>query len=348
MIEKKVIINGRSIGKGCPCYILLEAGVNFDDIEEAKVLVNSAVDIGADCVKFQTFHAETTVAKGAKLKDGRGTVDQYAEFTESEGKQGEELQKGLFAYAKSKNITSISTPSHFNDVDLLERIANPPAYKLGSDDLTNIPLLKYIAGFKKPMIISSGVSYLSEIDEAIRAIREVGNDDIILLHCVSQYPADPKDVNLRTMQTLMNTFDVPVGLSDHTQTTSIALAGVAMGACLIEKHFTLDRKNPGPDNFFSMLPAEMEIVIKGIREIELAMGSFYKKIIPAEKEMRLVFKKSIYAISDIEKGQMITEKNVDVLRPEEGLAPALLSHIYGFKVNRKIFAGEPITWDCLK
>ncbi|MDO8603566.1 MAG: N-acetylneuraminate synthase family protein [Candidatus Omnitrophota bacterium] len=343
-----IVINKRRIGKDCPCYIILEAGVNFDDINGAKRLVDSAAAIGADCVKFQTFHAKTTVIRGTHLKDGRGMIDQYKEFMESEEKQTEDFQKELFLYAAKKDITAFSTPSHFKDVDLLEKIARPPAYKLGSDDLTNIPLLKYIARLKKPMIISSGVSYLSEIDSAIRAIKEEGNSDAILLHCVSQYPARPEDMNLRTMQTLMKTFDVPVGLSDHTMTTSIPIAAVAMGACVIEKHFTLKREALGPDNFFSTMPYEMELIIKGIRETEKAMGLPYKDVTDAEKGIRQVFKKSIYAVKDIKEGEMITEKNVDILRPEGGIEPGLLQHIYGIRAQRRILKGEPIIWDCFK
>ena len=347
-MREKVTIDNRDIGKGHPCYIILEVGVNFDDIEEAKRLVESGISIGADCIKFQTFHAETTVLKEVSLQDGRGTIDQYEEFMESEEKQTEAFQKELFSCAMNKGITVFSTPSHFNDVDMLEKICNPPAYKLGSDDLTNIPLLKYIARLKKPMIISSGVSYLSEIDAAIRAIREEGNDDIILLHCVSQYPSNPEDMNLRTMQTLMQTFDVPVGLSDHTMTTSISLAAAALGACIIEKHYTLNRESPGPDNFFSMLPHEMELIINGVREIEKAMGKPYKKVICAEKDMRGVFKKSIYAVCDIKAGEEVTGKNVDILRPTGGIEPGMLPHIYGMKIQKNVSAGEPITWDCFK
>lgn len=347
-MKDKVVIDNRNIGRDYPCYVILEGGVNFDDIEGAKKLVDSGITVGADCIKFQTFHASTTVTKGATLKDGRGTVDQYEEFMESEKKQTEEFQKELFSYSKNRKITAFSTPSHFNDVDLLEKIADPPAYKIGSDDLTNIPFLRYIAQLKKPMIISSGASYLSEIDLAIREIRNEGNDDIILLHCVSQYPANAEDMNLRAMQTLMKTFNVPVGLSDHTMTISIPIAAVAMGACVIEKHYTLDREVPGPDNFFSMLPAEMDLVIKGIRQIEKAMGSPYKSIVSVEKEMRPVFKKSIYAVRDIEEGDAITKANVDVLRPKGEIEPELLQHICGMKVRKYISAGQAITWDCFK
>jgi len=347
-MNDKVTINNRDIGKGYPCYIILEGGLNFDDLDGARKLIDSAVSIGADCIKFQTFHAKTTTVKGATLQDGRGTVDQYKEFMGSERKQTAEFQKALFSYASSKGITAFSTPSHPRDVDLLEEIVNPPAYKVGSDDLTNIPFLKYIARLKKPMIISSGVSFLSEIDAAIRAIREEGNDNIILLHCVSQYPTEPGDINLRTMQTLMNTFDLPVGLSDHTTTISVPIAACVLGASVIEKHYTLNREAPGPDNFFSMLPREMELVIKGIREVEAAMGQSHKKVITAEEEMRPVFKKSIHAITNIDEGEALSEKNVDILRPTGGIEPHLLQNIYGIKVKKKIQAGAPITWDCFK
>ncbi|MFC1807226.1 N-acetylneuraminate synthase family protein [Candidatus Omnitrophota bacterium] len=347
-MSSSVLINGRAVGKGLPAYVILEAGVNFDDMDGARKLIDSAIDIGADSIKFQTFHAHTTVVKGATLEDGRGTVDQYAEFLESEEKQGEDFQADIFKYCKKRNITAFSTPSHPDDVDMLEKIADPPAYKLGSDDLTNIPFLKYVARLKKPMIISSGVSYISEIDSAIRAIRDEGNDNIILLHCVSQYPADPVDMNLRTMQTLINTFDLPIGLSDHTLTTSIPLAAVAMGACVIEKHYTLDREVPGPDNFLSMVPDEMRTIIKGAREIESAMGTPYKRIINAEKDMRPVFKKSIYAVNNIKKGEVITRDNVDILRPLGGLEPNLLPNLYGMRVNKEVLSGDPITWECLK
>jgi len=347
-MAKKVIIDGKPIGQGHPCHIILEAGMNFDDMEEARELIDTVINIGGDSIKFQTFHADTITAKNNPLEDGRGTIDQHEEFMESEEKQTEEFQKGLFDYCKEKQITAFTTPSHYTDVEMLERIANPPAYKLGSDDLTNIPFLKYIARFKKPMIISSGVSHLSEIDAAIRAIREEGNDNIILLHCVSQYPAKAEDMNLRAMQTLMNTFDVPVGLSDHTMTVSVPLAAVTMGAAVIEKHFTCHREKPGPDNFFSMMPDEMEAVINGTREIEQAKGSPYKKIITIETEMRKVFKKSIFAIKDITQGEALTKENIDALRPEGGLRPELLPDVMGMKVTRDIKTGEPLTWESFK
>lgn len=347
-MAKTVLINGRPIGSGHPCYFILEGGVNFDDLKGAEALIDSAVAIGADCIKFQTFHAKTTTVPTTKLQDGRGEIDQYQEFEESESKQTPEVQKHLFDYCQKKKITSFSTPSHFNDVDALEKYAKLPAYKLGSDDLTNIPLIQYVARLGRPMIISSGVSHISEIDEAIRAIREEGNNDIVLLHCISQYPTNPKDINLRMMQTLMTTFDVPVGLSDHTMTTSVAMAAAALGACVIEKHYTLDRDAPGPDNFFSMLPDEMKTIIDGVREIESALGSPYKTIVDAEQEMRAVFKKSLHATRDITPGEVLSLDNVDILRPTGGLDPKYHKDVIGMKVTKKIVAGEAITWDCFK
>ena len=347
IMNKYVTIDGREIGPDRPCYVMLEAGVNFDDMRQARELIDAAAGIGADCIKFQTFHAGTTVVRNAHLQDGRGVINQYDELKESEDRQTREFQQGLFSYARTKNITAFSTPSHRRDVDMLEGAASPPAYKIGSDDLTNIPLLKYVARLKKPMIISTGVSYMTEIDQALRVICGEGNDDIILLHCVSQYPAQPKDINLLMMSSLEKAFGRPVGLSDHTMTTSIPIAAAAMGACVIEKHFTLKRDHPGPDNFFSMMPEEMEMIIKGIREVEAARGCGYKTVVDAEKEMRAVFRKSIHAVRLIRKGEILSDDNVDILRPADGLEPALLPYIMGKPVHKDIAEGEAITWECL-
>ena len=345
----KVIKFGNTIiGDNCPCYVMLEAGVNFDNIKGVRKLIDSAVNSGANAIKFQTFHADTTVVKGVNLRDGRGIINQYEELKESEKKQTKEFQEKLFLYAKQRKITAFSTPSHYKDVDLLEEIASPPIYKVGSDDLSNIPLLKYIARLKKPIIISSGVSYLSEIDSAIRAIREEGNDKIVLLHCVSQYPANPEDLNLKKISLLRQIFDIPVGLSDHTTTLSIPIAAVALGACVIEKHYTLDRDAPGPDNFFSMLPSEIKSIVKKIREVELALGNVRNDIGNSEKEMRKVFRKSIHAVKDIRKGEIITRENIDTLRPLGGIDPALMPYIFGMRIQKNMLSGEPLTWDCFK
>ena len=274
---KVVKIGDRLIGEGQPLFIILELGVNFKDLAEAKKLIDAGVATGADAVKFQTFHADTVAMQGAVLQDGRGDVDQHAELLSSEDRLTDDFQAELLRYTRSKGVVTFSTPSHINDVALLNRIGGAQAFKFGSDDLTNLPLLRHTARFGKPILISSGVSTLAQIDEAIRTIRSEGNEQIMLFHCVSQYPTDPKDINLNTMLTLQRAFDVPVGLSDHTEGVGVAIAAVALGAKLIEKHFTLDRSAPGPDNFFSMEPGPMKTIIDGIRDVEKALGVPYKK-----------------------------------------------------------------------
>lgn len=345
---KVVKVRDRLIGEGHPCFIVLELGVNFKDMKEAKKLVDTAIEIGADAVKFQTFHAKTISMKGAILYDGRGLIDQYEEAMGSEDRLTDEFQTEIIRYAQSRGIITFSTPSHFTDIDLLNKIGGIPAYKFGSDDLTNIPLLKYAAKFAKPIFLSTGVSTLADIDEAIKAIREEGNDQILLFHCVSQYPAKPQDMNLRTMQTLQRTFDVPVGLSDHTEGIAVSIAAAALGAKMIEKHFTLNRGEPGPDNFFSMEPGPMQQIIEGIREMESAMGSPVKEVRKVEEAMVVNFHKSIFAIKDIEAGETISDKNTDILRPLIGIPAKYYEAVCGMKPTRPIPKGQALQWEDFK
>lgn len=345
---KAIKIGNRFVGGEYPCFIILELGVNFRNMQEAKKLVDTAIEIGADAVKFQTFHAKNLVVEKSVLHDGRGVIDQYQEALSSEDRLTDEFQTDLIKYAQGRGIITFSTPSHFKDVDLLNRIGNIPAFKFGSDDLTNIPLLKYAAKFGKPMFISSGVSNLSDIDEAIRAIKAEGNEQLLLFHCVSRYPAKPEDMNLRVIQTLQNTFGLPIGLSDHTEGTCVSIAAVALGVKMIEKHFTLGRSAEGPDNFFSMEPQQMRQIIAGIREVESAMGSPFKRILEVEESMIVNFHKSVYAIADIESGERISQNNVDVLRPMKGIPAKYLYTLYEMTPKRKILKGEALRWEDFK
>ncbi len=345
---KTVKVGNRTIGEGFPCFIALELGVNYKDMAEAKKLVDAGVSIGADAVKFQTFHARTIAMEGAILYDGRGIVDQYQEAMGSEDRLTDEFQTEIIRYAQEKGVSVFSTPSHFSDIDLLNKIGNVHAFKFGSDDLTNLPLLRYAAKIGKPIFLSSGVATMGQIDEAIRAIRHEGNDQILLFHCVSQYPAKPSDMNLLTMQTIQKAFDVPVGLSDHTEGTAVSIAAAAMGAKIIEKHFTLDRKAPGPDNFFSMEPAKMKEIIDGVREVESAMGISYKDIRKSEEPMVVNFHKSVFAIKDIMPGEAITGKNVDILRPLTGIPAKYYDVVLGMKPVRKIQKGQSLKWEDFK
>jgi len=345
---KIVKVGDRLIGGDNPCFVILELGVNFKDMNEAKKLVDTAISIGADAVKFQTFHADTISMKGAILYDGRGLVDQHAEAKGSEDRLTEEFQTEIIRYAHSKHIITFSTPSHFRDVDLLNKIGNVMAYKFGSDDLTNLPLLKYAAKFKKPIFLSSGVSTISDIEEAIEAIRKVGNDQILLFHCVSQYPAKPEDMNLRTIRTLDEVFDVPVGLSDHTEGLAVSVAACTIGAKIIEKHFTLDRAAEGPDNFFSMEPAQMKQIIDSIREVEVAMGTHVKEIRKSEEPMIVNFHKAIFATKDIKPGEPVSSKNADLLRPLIGIPAKFFDVISGKTPKKRIQKGKALQWEDFK
>lgn len=342
-----VKIEDRIIGEGQPCFVILELGVNFKTLDEAKQLIDAGVSTGADALKFQTFHAWTTAMKGATLYDGRGLVDQYEEFLESESLQTEEFQSEIMAYARSKGVVTYSTPSHARDVDLLNRLG-VPAFKFGSDDLTNLPLLRYAARFNKPIFLSSGVSTIGDADEAIRVIRKEGNDRILLFHCVSQYPARPADMNLRTMQTLERAFGIPVGISDHTEGIAVSIAAAVLGAKMIEKHFTLDRSVPGPDNFFSMEPGPMKQIIDGIREIEQALGVPVKDIRKSEEGMIVNFHKSVFAVKDIEPGEPITRDKLEILRPLKGIPAKYFDIVLGMRPTVRIRAGEALQWDDFK
>lgn len=345
---KVVKIGDRLVGEGQPLFIILELGVNFKDMAEAKRLIDAGVAIGADAVKFQTFHADTVAMKGAVLKDGRGDVDQHAELLSSEDRLTDDFQAEILRYTRSKGVVTFSTPSHANDVALLNRIGSVQAFKFGSDDLTNLPLLRHTARFGKPILISSGVSTLAQVDEAVRAIRSEGNDQIMLFHCVSQYPANPSDMNLNTMITLQRAFDVPVGLSDHTEGVGVAIAAAALGAKLLEKHFTLAHSAPGPDNFFSMEPGPMKTIIDSIRDVEKALGVPYKDIREAEKPMIVNFHKSIFATQDIEAGTPVTSDKVSILRPLIGIPAKHLDVVLGMCPRRRVKQGEALQWEDFK
>ena len=265
----KLKIGDKLIGEEEPCFIIAEAGVNHNgSVELAKKLIDAAKDAGADAVKFQTFKAESVVVKDAQKAE-------YQKETTGEGSQYEMIKKlelteedfrELADYAKEKDIMFLSSPFDKESVDLLNEL-DVPAFKVGSGEITNLPLLRYIAKKEKPIILSTGMSTLGEIEEALDVIRSEGVEDIILLHCVSNYPARIEDVNLRALGTLKQAFKLPVGFSDHTLGITAPIAAVALGACVIEKHFTLDRNLPGPDHKASLEPEELKEMAKAIREV---------------------------------------------------------------------------------
>jgi N-acetylneuraminate synthase/N,N'-diacetyllegionaminate synthase len=347
---KKIKFADRLIGEGTPCFIVAEAGVNHNgDANLAKKLIDLAKKAGADAVKFQTFRAEDIVTKSAEKaeyqKETTGTQEsQYEMIKRLELSEKDFVE--LHAYAQSKEIIFISTPFDQKSVDLLSRL-DVPAFKVSSGEITNIPLLKYIAKKKKPVILSTGMATLKEIGEALKIIQQE-TKNIILLHCVSSYPARIEDMNLKVMDTLRQAFKLPVGLSDHTVGISIPIAAVALGACVIEKHFTLDKSLPGPDHRASLEPHELEQMIKAIRDVEKAIGNGRKTLAAEEKKNKKVARRSLVARVDIPKGTVITEEMLDLKRPGVGIEPKYMSTVIGRKTRESIRHDELIAFAKLR
>ncbi|WP_416176249.1 N-acetylneuraminate synthase [Clostridium sp.] len=331
-------------------FIIAEAGVNHNgDIDIAKKLVDVAVSSGADAIKFQTFKAENLVTKNAPKaeyqKNNTGNGNQYEMLKSLELSLEQHII--LKNYCKKKGIMFISTPFDFESVDLLEKV-DVPLYKISSGDLTNIPLLKYISKLKKPMIISTGMANLGEVEEAVRSVKECGNNQIALLHCTSNYPTEYEDVNLNAMITLKNAFKLPVGYSDHTVGIEVAIAAAAMGAKIIEKHFTLDKNMQGPDHKASLNPEELIKMISCIRNIEKAFGDGIKRCNKSEENVRRLARKSIVASRKINSGEVLSYKDITFKRPANGISPSFEDMIIGKKAIHDIDVDEFITFNNVK
>ena len=343
-----VMIDHWKIGPGCRCFIIAEAGVNHNgDINIARKLVDVAVDAGADAVKFQTFKAEKVVSPSApkaeyQLQATDKTESQYAMLKRLE--LSAQMHRQLFDYCQDRQILFLSTPFDVESVDLLESLG-VSAFKVSSGEITNHPLLFHIAKMNKPIILSTGMSTLLDVAQAVKVINETGNQDIVLLHCVSNYPADPKDVNLRAMETMENAFQLPVGYSDHTPGIEVALAAVALGACVIEKHFTLDRNAPGPDHRASLEPEEIKTMIKGIRIVESALGDGRKEPAPSEMNTASVARRSLVALRDLKAGDILTTEDFAIRRPGTGLQPSMAPYVVGLTLREDVKTGNVLTWE---
>jgi len=343
----KVKIGDRLIGPGEPCFIIAEAGVNHNgDIRLAKKLIDAAKEAGADAVKFQTFKAEEVAAPVAKKADYQKATTSPEESQLDMIKKLELSAKDfeeLYSYAQKKGIIFLSTAFDKGSADLLQKLG-VPAFKIPSGEINNFPFLKYIAGKGRPVILSTGMSTLKEVEKAVSVILQEGIKEIILLHCVSCYPARIEDTNLRAMETLKQAFNLPVGLSDHSLGIIVPVAAVALGACVIEKHFTLDKNLPGPDHKASLEPDELKEMVNGIRDIEKALGNGIKQPVAAEEEVKQVARRSIVAVADIPKGTVITAEMLGVRRPGTGIEPARLNEIIGKKAKKNIKSGDLIAF----
>ncbi len=334
-----------------PTFIIAEAGVNHNgDIENAKKLIDIAATAGADSVKFQTFKAERLVSATAPKAEYQMQTTDPSESQQEMIRRLElslEAHQELNSYCQKQGILFMSTPFDKQSADLLDELGMP-AFKIGSGEVTNLPLLEYIANKGKPLILSTGMSHFGEVDEAVRAIKNVGCSQLILLHCVSNYPANPTDANLKAMETMATAFKLPVGYSDHTPGIEVALAAVALGACVIEKHFTLDKNLPGPDHKASLDPHELEALVKGIRIVEQALGNGLKQPKPSENNTRAVARRSLAAACDIQPGTVITSDVLTALRPASGISPVMIKHLLGRKAKNMMSSGQLLTWSDLE
>lgn len=349
MLTFKIV--GRNIGRGCPVFIIAEAGVNHNgDIKLAHKLIDVAVEARVDAVKFQTFKSEYVVSTNApkakyQLKNTNKNESQIDMLRRLELSLKEYRQLQL--YCQKRGIIFMSSPFDKKSVDVLDDL-RVPVFKIGSGEINNLPFLEYIARKGKPIILSTGMSYLSEVEEAVKVIQNAGCKRLALLHCVSNYPALPLDANLFAIKTLEKTFLLPVGYSDHCEGINIALAAVGIGACIIEKHFTLDRSLPGPDHKASLEPHEFKVLVESIRSVESALGDGRKVPVANEKDVRQVARRSIMLRGGVEKGEKITMDKLIALRPAGGIPPNKLKLVVGREAKRNLKSGTILSFQDLK
>lgn len=340
----------RRLPAAARCFVIAEAGVNHNgDVALGKKLIDAAKDAGADAVKFQTFRAETLVSKGApkaeyQKKTDPGSASQLEMIKRLE--LDEAAHRQLHEHAGRLGIAFLSTPFDEDSVDLLVDL-DVGLLKIGSGELTNKPLLEHAARSGKPIILSTGMSTLQEVSEAVGWIQALSKAPLTLLHCLSEYPAPAEQVNLRAMDTLSSAFGLPVGYSDHTLGFDVAVAAVARGACVIEKHLTLDRTLPGPDHAASLEPAEFKAMTAAIRRVESALGNGVKAPAPCEQGTRFAARRGAVAARDLRAGHVLRREDIALKRPAAGVAPSQAESLIGRKIARAVSADEPLTWEAL-
>jgi N,N'-diacetyllegionaminate synthase len=345
------VLAGRAIEPGRPVFVIAEAGVNHNgDAAMARALIDAAADSGADAVKFQTFRTSAltsrTAPKAAYQIEATGAGESQSEMLMRLELSTETL-RALQAHAAARGIVFFSTPFDEASADTLGALG-VPMFKVPSGEITNLPLLRHIAAKGKPIILSTGMSTLDEVAQALAAIGDVADVPVAILHCVSAYPAPVGEVNLRAMDALRDRFGRPVGLSDHTLGLEIALAAVARGAAIVEKHLTLDKNLPGPDHRASLEPVEMAAMVRGIRNIEAALGDGVKRPMPSELDTRRVARKSLVAARALRAGEELVKDAVAVKRPGTGISPAELERALGRRVRRDLAADDVIDWTALE
>lgn len=340
-------IAGRPIGPQHPPYVICELSANHNgSLERALALIDAAADTGCDAIKIQTYTADTLTLASDRpefritggLWDGRTLHDLYAEATTPY-----DWHPALFERARQRGVTLFSTPFDLTALDLLESL-DCPAYKIASFELVDTPLVAAIARLGKPILLSTGMASEAEITEAVETIRSNGNPPLVLLHCISAYPAPMDQANVRTVPDLARRFGVIAGLSDHTPGTVASVAAVALGASVIEKHFTLSRDDGGPDSGFSLEPGEFRQLVTDCRNAWLALGTASYDLKGAESQ-NVSFRRSLYVVADIAAGEALTPANIRSIRPGHGLAPRHWDQVIGRTAARALKRGEPLGWE---
>ncbi|MEI7732397.1 MAG: pseudaminic acid synthase [Verrucomicrobiota bacterium] len=349
-MNNELTINQHRIGAGQPVYIIAELSANHgQNFDQAVHIIRAMKEAGADAVKVQTYTADTLTIPcdneyfrigGGTLWDGRTLHELY-----QQAYMPWEWTPKLMAIAQELGLDFFSTPFDFTAVDFLESL-KVPAHKVASFELVDIPLLQKIAATGKPIVASTGMASLAEIQEAVDTMRQVGNTQLALLKCTSAYPASPDEMNLRTLGDLAARFQVPVGLSDHTLGIAVPIAAVSLGACIIEKHFTLSRAIPGPDSAFSLEPPEFKAMVQAIRVAEKALGRVSYEISGNESKSRM-FRRSLFVVEDVQAGERFTETNVRSIRPGHGLHTRHLREVLGKRASQSISRGTPLSWDLI-
>jgi len=333
-MKQKIKIGNRRVGKEESTFIIAEAGSNHNKkLVQAKKLIDVASSSGVDAIKFQLYKAEKLYAK---------KTPQYEVMKANELPR--EWIVDLAKYAKCKGVLFLATPFDKEAIDLIDELGIP-LYKWASSETTNLPLLRYAAMKRMPLFISTGMCDLADIQEALDIVYSAGNEDVVLLHCTTLYPTKPHQANLRMMDTLRDAFHTPVGFSDHTMSTVIPSVAVARGACVIEKHFTLNRKLKGPDHHYALEPDELKHMVTKIRETEQSLGSPIKMMLEEEKEEAR--RTSLIAKTNTTKDTRLTKDAIIVKRPAYGIKPKYRDIIIGSKVKKNIKKNKPITWDMI-
>lgn len=350
--NKQIKIGDKTIGENYPTYFIAEIGGNFDgSIDKAKRLIDAAKEAGADCAKFQTFTTDTILSEGGFSKMTlRGIHGSWGRSVAEVFREVEfpiAWHKEIAKYCKDVGIDFSTSPYFMEAVDLCAEM-KLPFIKIGSGEITWLEMIEYTARKGIPIMLATGDATMSEIDEAVRTIEKTGNRDLVLMQCITNYPSKIDSANVNVLKTYQNAFNCLTGYSDHSPGHVVALASVVLGGCVIEKHFTLNKKDKGPDHPHSMEPNEFKFMVDSIREVERAMGSTRKEVVAEEGETVFVQRRCLYAKHEIKEGQILKEEDIDVLRPALGIPPKFKHVIIGKTVNKTIPAKDPIFWEDIK